>query len=37
MAAGTDLERLVALVPAFRPTGYDEVGAPARGSLVTDG
>lgn len=37
MAAGTDLERLVALVPAFRPTGYDEVGASARGSLVTDG
>jgi 3-(3-hydroxy-phenyl)propionate hydroxylase len=37
MAAGADLERLVRLVPTFRPAPYDEVESPVPGSLVTDG
>jgi 3-(3-hydroxy-phenyl)propionate hydroxylase len=37
MAAGADLERLVRLVPTFRPAPYDQVESPAPGSLVTDG
>jgi 3-(3-hydroxy-phenyl)propionate hydroxylase len=37
MAAGVDVERLVRLVPTFRPAPYDQVESPAPGSLVTDG
>jgi 3-(3-hydroxy-phenyl)propionate hydroxylase len=37
MAAGADLERLVRLVPTFRPPPYPQVESPVPGSLVTDG